>query len=61
VSAFRRPPTPRSLRGRLVLGVTVLATLAVLAAELVGFVVLRSWLLDRVDQQLAAFQPRPPA
>ncbi|MEU9577535.1 sensor histidine kinase [Streptomyces chilikensis] len=61
MSAFRRPAAPRSLRGRLVLGVTVLATVAVLASELVGFVVLRSWLLDRVDQQLAAFQPRPPA
>ncbi|MEU3557845.1 sensor histidine kinase [Streptomyces fragilis] len=52
---------PRSLRGRLVLGVTVLATVAVLASELVGFLVLRSWLLDRVDQQLAQFEPRPPS
>ncbi|WP_308799660.1 histidine kinase dimerization/phospho-acceptor domain-containing protein, partial [Streptomyces sp. UH6] len=61
MSVFRRPVAPRSLRGRLVLGVTVLATVAVLASELAGFFVLRSWLLDRVDQQLAAFQPRPPA
>ncbi|MCC8481211.1 HAMP domain-containing protein [Streptomyces globisporus] len=50
---------PRSLRRRLVLGVTVLATLAVLAAELVGFLVLRSWLLDGVDQRLADFRPMP--
>ncbi|SEQ51409.1 sensor histidine kinase [Streptomyces radiopugnans] len=50
---------PRSLRRRLVLGVTVLATLAVLAAELIGFVVLRSWLLDGVDQRLADFRPMP--
>lgn len=59
-----KPPralAPRSLRGRLVLGVTVLATVAVLASELVGFVVLRSWLMDRVDQQLAEFEPRPPS
>ncbi|WP_156722093.1 sensor histidine kinase [Streptomyces apocyni] len=50
---------PRSLRRRLVLGVTALATLAVLAAELIGFVVLRSWLLDGVDQRLADFRPTP--
>ncbi|MEU3394445.1 sensor histidine kinase [Streptomyces albidoflavus] len=50
---------PRSLRRRLVLGVTVLATLAVLAAELIGFLVLRSWLLDGVDQRLADFRPTP--
>jgi two-component system OmpR family sensor kinase len=56
-----RLPAPRSLRGRLVLGVTVLATVAVLASELVGFFVLRSWLMDRVDQQLAEFEPRPPS
>jgi len=40
-----------------VLGVTVLATAAVLAAQVVGFVVLRSWLLNRVDDQLAGFRP----
>ncbi|MCG3042901.1 ATP-binding protein [Streptomyces sp. S1A] len=50
---------PGSLRRRLVLGVTVLATLAVLAAELIGFLVLRSWLLDGVDQRLADFRPMP--
>lgn len=48
---------PGSLRTRLILGVTVLATAAVLASQVVGFVVLRSWLLDRVDQQLADFHP----
>ncbi|MTE17989.1 HAMP domain-containing protein [Streptomyces sp. TRM43335] len=47
------------MRRRLVLGVTVPATLAVLAAELIGFVVLRSWLLDSVDQRLADFRPLP--
>ncbi|WP_410537177.1 hypothetical protein [Streptomyces sp. KL2] len=30
-----------------------------LAAELIGFVVLRSWLLDGVDQWLADFRPAP--
>ncbi len=36
---------------------TALATAAVLATQVIGFVVLRSWLLDRVDQQLADFHP----
>ncbi|MGW0604843.1 sensor histidine kinase [Streptomyces sp. NPDC002640] len=61
MSLLRRSLAPRSLRGRLILGVTVLATLAVLTAELIGFFVLRSWLVDRVDQQLTEFTPRPPA
>ncbi|MFJ4832822.1 sensor histidine kinase [Streptomyces sp. NPDC088747] len=46
---------PVSLRGRLVLGLAVVATTAVLAAEAVGFVVLRSWLMDGLDEQLAHF------
>ncbi|MEV5955413.1 ATP-binding protein [Streptomyces sp. NPDC051987] len=46
---------PRSLRGRLVWGVTLLAAAAVLTAQAIGFLVLRSWLLDRVDQQLTEF------
>ncbi|MFF5497812.1 sensor histidine kinase [Streptomyces aquilus] len=46
---------PRSLRSRLVWGVTLLAAVAVLTAQSIGFVVLRTWLLDRVDQQLAEF------
>ncbi|WP_405728941.1 HAMP domain-containing histidine kinase [Streptomyces sp. NBC_00028] len=54
-----RPPS--SLRRRLILGVTALATVAVLVSQAFGFVVLRSWLLDRVDQQLAAFHPPSPA
>ncbi|MEU4489117.1 ATP-binding protein [Streptomyces purpurascens] len=45
----------RSLRGRLVWGVTLLAAATVLTAQTIGFVVLRSWLLDRVDQQLTEF------
>ncbi|MFF3500267.1 sensor histidine kinase [Streptomyces sp. NPDC003247] len=55
------PRSPRSLRRRLVLGATVLATVAVLVSQLIGFAVLRSWLLDRVDQQLADFHPPDPA
>ena len=54
------PRPPRSLRLRLVLGVTTLATAAVLVAQLIGFVVLRSWLLDRVDEQLTGFHPPSP-
>lgn len=54
------PRPPRALRRRLVVGVTVLATLAVLASQAIGSVVLRSWLLDRVDQQLADFHPPAP-
>ncbi|MGW3285269.1 sensor histidine kinase [Streptomyces sp. NPDC001002] len=52
-----RPPPPGSLRRRLVVGVTLLATTAVLASQVIGFVVLRSWLLDRVDDQLRGFHP----
>ncbi|MFJ2832568.1 sensor histidine kinase [Streptomyces sp. NPDC087263] len=44
-----------SLRGRLVLGLAVVATTAVLAAEVAGFVVLRAWLMDGLDDQLAHF------
>ncbi|MFC9848464.1 sensor histidine kinase [Streptomyces sp. NPDC060223] len=44
-----------SLRGRLVLGLAVVATTAVLAAEVAGFVVLRAWLMDGLDEQLAHF------
>ncbi|WP_327318855.1 sensor histidine kinase [Streptomyces sp. NBC_01235] len=46
---------PRSLRGRLVWGVTLLAAVAVLTAQAIGFLVLHSWLLNRVDQQLTEF------
>ncbi|GJF21085.1 two-component sensor histidine kinase [Streptomyces sp. HO565] len=52
-----RPRPPRSLRRRLILGATVLATAAVLVSQFIGFAVLRSWLLDRVDQQLTDFHP----
>jgi two-component system, OmpR family, sensor kinase len=53
-----RPPRtrrPRSLRSRLVWGVTLLAATAVLTAQTIGVLVLRSWLLNRVDQQLTEF------
>ncbi|WP_031480893.1 sensor histidine kinase [Streptomyces bicolor] len=57
----RLPRPPGSLRQRLILGVTVLATAAVLTSQAIGYVVLRSWLLERVDQQLVEFHPPTPA
>ncbi|WP_107057796.1 sensor histidine kinase [Streptomyces sp. NRRL S-146] len=59
IHLLTRPPG--SLRRRLVLGVTALATAAVLASQTIGYVVLRSWLLDRVDEQLVEFHPPAPA
>ena len=56
-----RIPRPRTLRGRLVLGATLLATVAVLVAQTIGFLVLHAWLLDRVDQQLSDYAPSPQA
>ncbi|NYH79203.1 two-component system OmpR family sensor kinase [Actinopolyspora biskrensis] len=50
----------RSLRRRLLIGSTVLATIAVLLSQVIGVLVLRSWLLSRVDQQLEDFVPPPP-
>ncbi|GAA4629493.1 HAMP domain-containing sensor histidine kinase [Actinoallomurus vinaceus] len=67
-----RAARPRSLRSRLVWGAALLAAVAVLAAQTIGFLVLRSWLLNRVDEQLDDFflpqqafsriaeMPRPP-
>ncbi|MPY60552.1 sensor histidine kinase [Streptomyces spongiae] len=55
MSRWWRTLRHRSLRGRLVWGVTLLAAAAVLTAQTIGYVVLRSWLLDRVDQQLTEF------
>lgn len=55
------PRIPGSLRRRLILGAALLATVAVVVSQLIGFMVLRSWLLDRVDQQLADFHPPGPA
>ncbi|MGI5253911.1 sensor histidine kinase [Actinacidiphila glaucinigra] len=55
------PQPPRSLRRRLILGVTILATAAVLASQAIGYMVLQSWLLDRVDEQLVEFHPPAPA
>ena len=58
---------PRSLTGRLILGITVLAAAVVLSAQTAGVFVLRSWLLSRVDEQLTGFPmptgtlPEPPA
>ncbi|MGY1503504.1 sensor histidine kinase [Streptomyces sp. QTS52] len=59
-----KPSLPRpsgSLRRRLILGVTTLATVAVVVSQVFGFAVLRSWLLDRVDQQLNDFHAPDPA
>ncbi|MEV0738297.1 HAMP domain-containing sensor histidine kinase [Streptomyces sp. NPDC050549] len=55
------PRPPKSLRRRLVLGAALLATAAVLASQAIGYVVLSSWLLDRVDAQLVEFHPPAPA
>jgi len=56
----RIPRGPRSLRGRLICGVTVLAAAVVLGTQTAGVLVLRSWLLNRVDEQLTGF-PMPTA
>ncbi|WP_070014555.1 sensor histidine kinase [Streptomyces nanshensis] len=50
---------PRSLRSRLVLIASLLATCAVFMCQIAGLTVLRSWLTDQVDNRLAHF--RPPA
>jgi len=58
---------PRSLRGRLIWGIAALAVAAVLGAQVVGVLVLHTWLLNRVDEQLIGFPahaemlPPPPA
>ncbi|HEY8979505.1 MAG TPA: HAMP domain-containing sensor histidine kinase [Streptomyces sp.] len=44
--------TPRSLRGRLVWGVTLLAAAVVLTTQAIGVAGMHSWLLTRVDRQL---------
>lgn len=51
---------PRSLRRRLLIGATLLATVAVLTSQVIGGVVLRSWLMAEVDQQLMSFVAPPP-
>ncbi|WP_406405742.1 sensor histidine kinase [Streptomyces sp. NBC_01643] len=48
---------PRSLRTRLVLIATVLATCAVLLCQTAGLSVLRSWLTDQIDDRLTGFRP----
>ncbi|MUN38912.1 HAMP domain-containing protein [Actinomadura sp. NEAU-AAG5] len=53
------PGGPGSLRRRLVLGATALAAAAVLASQAIGYLVLRSWLHGRVDEQLRDFPPTP--
>ncbi|MBA4861207.1 HAMP domain-containing histidine kinase [Streptomyces sp. PSKA54] len=54
-----RPGRPRSLRTRLVLIATVLATSAVLLCQAAGLSVLRSWLTGQVDERLTGFRPPP--
>lgn len=48
---------PRSLRARLVLGATLLATSAVLLCQAAGLALLHTWLTDQVDGRLSRFQP----
>ncbi|MEU6351463.1 HAMP domain-containing sensor histidine kinase [Streptomyces sp. NPDC047072] len=55
MSRRRWRPRPRSLRGRLVWGVTLLAAAVVLTAQAVGVAGMHSWLLNRVDEQLTDF------
>ncbi len=55
IRPLARLPRPRSLRGRLILGVTLLALAAVLASQTAGRAVVHSALLDQVDRQLAGF------
>ncbi|WNI28520.1 HAMP domain-containing sensor histidine kinase [Streptomyces sp. ITFR-6] len=52
---------PRSVRTRLVLISTVLATLAVLVSQAAGLTVMRSWLTGQIDHRLTHFRPPPPA
>jgi two-component system OmpR family sensor kinase len=60
-------PRPRSLRGRLICGITILAAAVVLGAQAAGVLVLHTWLLHRVDEQLTGFpvptatMPAPPS
>ncbi|MET9659275.1 HAMP domain-containing sensor histidine kinase [Streptomyces sp. NPDC006510] len=51
---------PRSLRTRLVLIATVLATSAVLVCQAAGLTVMRSWLTDQIDERLTDFRPPSP-
>ncbi|MFE5242241.1 MULTISPECIES: sensor histidine kinase [unclassified Streptomyces] len=60
---MRRPPArlrPRSLRTRLVLIATVLATAAVLVCQATGLTLMRSWLIGQVDDRLTDFRPPSP-
>ncbi|MFC9945941.1 sensor histidine kinase [Streptomyces pratensis] len=51
---------PRSLRTRLVLIATVLATAAVLVCQATGLTLMRSWLIGQVDDRLTDFRPPSP-
>ncbi|NED12044.1 HAMP domain-containing sensor histidine kinase, partial [Streptomyces sp. SID9124] len=55
------PRRPRSVRTRLVLISTVLATAAVLVSQAAGLAVMRSWLTGQIDHRLTEFRPPPPA
>ncbi|MFK0099627.1 sensor histidine kinase [Streptomyces sp. NPDC091040] len=55
------PHRPRSVRTRLVLISTVLATVAVLVSQAAGLAVMRSWLTGQIDHRLTHFRPPPPA
>lgn len=55
--AVSRVARPMSLRARLTWGSTILAVVAVLTVQIIGVLVLRSWLLGQVDRQLDGFPP----
>ncbi|WP_427918805.1 sensor histidine kinase [Streptomyces sp. cg40] len=57
MSRWPRRLKPRSLRARLVLGTTLLATSAVLLCQAAGLALLHTWLTDQVDGRLTRFQP----
>lgn len=52
---------PRSMRTRLVLISTLLATAAVLVSQAAGLTVMRSWLTGQIDHRLTHFVPPPPS
>jgi two-component system OmpR family sensor kinase len=54
------PGRPRSHRRRLALGATALATVAVLTSQVIGFVVLRSRLPERVTNSCVPSRRPPP-
>jgi two-component system OmpR family sensor kinase len=54
----RRWPRPTSLRARLMLGLLALAAVSLVVLDLVSYTALRSYLMDRVDQQARSAPPQ---